>query len=874
MSDDRRERALKLALAGLLHDVGKVKLRTGEPGASRTWDDEAKQDYGRLHALLTYDVAGNWLPPFADRDAVKNWAAQHHRPINREHYLVRLADRLSSGERDKLEKEDEVANQPKQLLSIFCVVHADDQNVPDPLYWPLRPLDLDENATADNWFPAKEWDKDNVQRRYKDLWDKLNKQALDLREAHAKGGDLETYLENLLYLMQRYTWSVPSAYYYSLPDISLYDHSRMTAALAAVLGDLALSDEELRALAQAPQESDAPVALLVGGDLSGVQDFIYTITDRGATSALRGRSFYLQLLTEAAARYILRRLDLPITNLIYAGGGNFYLLARATDTEDLNRIRQDLSRILYNHHQGDLYLAVAGLPLKAWDFFAGRISSKWQELGELLQAVKNQRFSELPASDLARLFEPQGHGGNEEKQCSVCGREYDDVHQDKNNPEVRKCNACESFEEELGDPLRKARYLVWDFEPQLPTPPNEVTSSNTSSSWKAVLKNLGLHVHIEETLEGLHEPKGRRLILALDEKSLNTLKPTAQIAVGRRLLVNVTPLVTAEDVFKYGEEYRRRTGQSLREGAVKPFELLSMQAKGIERLGVLRMDVDNLGQLFAQGLGEKATLSRVAALSFAISLYFEGWVGVLAQKRNRQKNDRGDLDRLYAIYSGGDDLFFVGAWDEVVELAREIRRNLTPYAAKHPGIHTSAGIVLIGGKYPLAQAAQDAGRAEEAAKRHKWWDNSTTAHTKDSICFLGRVLPWRRFGLEKSAEVSFETAYDALAFLEDLLEKQNASRSLIRTLLRLDERYHEAMQARRRAGRDLGADQRPQPLWGPWNWLFEYQLARMQKMYEKQSETKKSLEALRKQMKEAFHQRIEWVGLAARWAELRTRKGD
>ncbi|MDW8101235.1 MAG: hypothetical protein RML36_17335, partial [Anaerolineae bacterium] len=59
---------------------------------------------------------------------------------------------------------------------------------------------------------------------------------------------------------------------------------------------------------------------------------------------------------------------------------------------------------------------------------------------------------------------------------------------------------------------------------------------------------------------------------------------------------------------------------------------MEVQSKGIQRLGVLRMDVDNLGKLFAEGFGENATLSRVAALSFAISLFFEGWVEVLAER--------------------------------------------------------------------------------------------------------------------------------------------------------------------------------------------------------------------------------------------------
>ncbi|MCS7222919.1 MAG: hypothetical protein N0A15_16765, partial [Anaerolineae bacterium] len=67
-------------------------------------------------------------------------------------------------------------------------------------------------------------------------------------------------------------------------------------------------------------------------------------------------------------------------------------------------------------------------------------------------------------------------------------------------------------------------------------------------------------------------------------------------------------------------------------GSIKPFEVMEVQSKGIQRLGVLRMDVDNLGKLFAEGFGENATLSRVAALSFAISLFFEGWVEVLAER--------------------------------------------------------------------------------------------------------------------------------------------------------------------------------------------------------------------------------------------------
>ena len=70
-----------------------------------------------------------------------------------------------------------------------------------------------------------------------------------------------------------------------------------------------------------------PVALLIGGDISGIQKFIYTIASKKAAKTLRGRSFYLQLLTEAVLRFVLGELELPYTNVIYAGGGHFFLLA-------------------------------------------------------------------------------------------------------------------------------------------------------------------------------------------------------------------------------------------------------------------------------------------------------------------------------------------------------------------------------------------------------------------------------------------------------------------------------------------------------------------------------------------------------------------
>jgi CRISPR-associated protein Csm1 len=443
-------------------------------------------------------------------------------------------------------------------------------------------------------------------------WGRFLSEARTLHDAHAPVGEsLPTYLEGFLLLMQRYTWSMPAAYYRNRPDVSLYDHSCMTAALAAVLAGGELSDARLESLARAPQDATDPVALLVGGDISGVQDFIYTITARGATSALRGRSFYLQLLTEAVTRYVLRELDLPISNLIYASGGNFYLLARPGDQGRLTGIQRNVSRVLLAHHRGDLYVALASIPLLARDFFQGRISRAWAELHREQQRAKQRRFAEL-GGELKALFQPQGHGGNEEAQCQVCGVEHPDTKLEREAEAVegvRKCLPCRSYEE-LGKDLRQAQLLALEEITPLP-----LSADGVPGGWREVLAAFGLRAAVKQNSQALSEAgQGRRLVpcacaqgrpdrvivLALSDEALDALRPGPRTAVGRRFLVNVTPTITMSEIARLKE---RRVERVPDEEGIKPFSAQEAQARGIHRLGLLRMDVDNLGRLFSGGLG-------------------------------------------------------------------------------------------------------------------------------------------------------------------------------------------------------------------------------------------------------------------------------
>ncbi|MGC9400664.1 MAG: type III-A CRISPR-associated protein Cas10/Csm1 [Anaerolineae bacterium] len=805
-----------LALFGLRHHLETFA----------TWDQDAGSEGWEA-----------WLPdPW--REAFTGLDAEERARLT---HLAVLADGLAAGVSKRAMRDA-----PQPLRSVFCGLTL--ENTPPSDYsWPVQPLALEESVI----FPqaAERPSATSFKVALHDLWTAFKEDAEQLAQTHGYHAQLAPYLESLLLLLRRYTWCIPSINGNAAPDVSFYDHSRMAAALMVCLDSL--KTPPVLHLDEAPQCTE-DVALLVGGDLSGVQAFIYTITSRGAAGALRGRSFYLQLLTEAIVRYLLRQLELPFTNLIYQGGGSFYLLARPSDQQRLVELQRDISRLLLAHHHGELYLALSAVSLQGRDFFAGRIAQRWQALAEQQQVVKERRFAELGA-ELVQLFTPQGEGGDETRECQVCGQEHPDIAVDAES-ETRKCAPCRAYED-LGKRLRRANYL-W-LEIGEIAPPTEVREM--SGGWEAMLRTLGLHAGLNSDIRDLpplQETAHYRTLLALNDGALSNLAPGPRTAVGRRFLVNVTPTLSRADIDAVGE----KIDEPLYPDTVKPFSVLEKQAHGIQRLGVLRMDVDNLGRLFAEGFGDAASLSRVAALSFTMSLYFEGWVEVLAHAHNAAAQaTRGDV--LYSIYSGGDDLFFVGAWDAVVELARDIRRDLKRFAAGHADVHASAGIVLVGGKYPLYQAAADAGEAEHEAKAYPG---------KDAVTFLGRTLPWARFGLEAECAANMETVHGLRHHLEWLVLPQEegglgAPASLLQHLIRLQIAYETALEARRQTGTAVNREGEVQGVWGPWMWRGYYTLKRMAR---RMKETGAYIEALAEQLHEEDFRSISWIGLAARWAGL------
>ena len=730
-----------------------------------------------------------------------------------------------------------------RLRSIFSSVDGlQDENkkpikAPVSKYIPLKKLEMRE----DTIFAIPKTDSDSPESDYNILWKGFCKEMRHLKQVHEKPPtDNRLYLNHLLKLLQRYFWCVPASYYGLEADVSFYDHNRMVAAVATCL------------LKQ--QTENDTVALLVGGDISGVQNFIYTITSQGATSGLRGRSMYLQLLTEVVARYLLNQLNVPLSNLIYAGGGHFYLLAPPDKIPILKEAQKYISRILLHHHQGDLYLALAWECLKKDDFAGDVLNDSWGMLQKKLQQAKQHQFKELGQDIFPLLFKPKEHGGNEDKQCAVCQREHPQTYVWKKD-EPPKCPLCYGFEF-LGRDLRKASYLYLDALRKVKPCPKPNRAPRT---WRTILGQFGYRVNFDRLYKekynrSLKSDVARRNMLALNDNALANSYLSSRVA-GRHFLVNVTPTIYKNEYEALEETHKAElTGPN----TVKTLDILAIQSIGIKRLGILRMDVDNLGQIFSRGLGKKSTLSRKAALSFTFSLFFEGWLEIIAHKVNEtarfKSTNSPQPELIYSIYSGGDDLFFVGAWDLMPDLAERIKQDLVTYGTEHPGVHVSGGIILIPPKSPLYLAAEEAGEAEEMAKSTE----RTNGARKNALVFLNQCIPWEQFEYVKEKQTMLNELVNPGG------EQQSVPKSILYRLNRLHVQYIEQKKKLAEQGKPHKA------YWGPAQWQAAYSLTRMARQQKESKNCERILE-IRDDLGLTNFRNIEWIGLAARWTELLNR---
>lgn len=475
--------------------------------------------------------------------------------------------------------------------------------------------------------------------------------------------------------------------------------------------------------------------LFVGGDLSGIQKFLYNISSRKAAVSLKGRSCYLRQYMEEVCEEMIqavKKAGAVSVSKIYCSGGKFYLLTDHSPkiVTVIDAVAKKAKQALWKEHLGQLGLNVGYVPFteNADDGSVECNGLSGQKPGVLWKMVnadfarqKNQNFKDLLTAEYYDFFVPIAVGGKP-KVCAVTGIESSE------------CVKVEDGESDF--------YVL---------------------------------------------PSVHRQILL-------------------------------------GRELRRQEGS-----------LTFEDYAGNTNLGILRMDVDRLGERISEGFD---TIRQYEEFSKRLVDFFENGI-VQIQQESKYKA------YLNVIYAGGDDLFVVGRWDKVIDFAERVHKE-TSSRFCNDGITISGGIVIVPPKFPIAKAADLAGAAENAAKQFRNGE-------KNAFHLLGKTVSWtEEFDYVKKFKNQFVC----------LIDKYGLSRGILHKLM-LYASIADQNKVRRREGKAENFS---------YVWHISYYLTRYMERYKSNADVRDFCRSLRDHELDYRNERnLELIALAARWAELEER---
>lgn len=445
----------EVAVASLFHDIGKFKQRAfgGDEnnllqktkGIEAVYLPSSKDDrFTHRHALWTFDFFHNEFKSVIDCsdndflysiniEKIAKLAAIHHNPDNDSlSQIISIADRYSAGnDRSK----DQSQYKPKDYLrkplrSIFSSLHLwEDEWKIDKSRWTysLKPI-----ADSDSMFPLENVDiSENEYRKQYDLFiDEMNK-SIQMISSY------ELLLAKLKDLLYKYTWCIPSATNDYLNDISLYDHSVTTMAIAIAL----LNNDD-----------GTDKISVCAFSVSGIQSFIFQskfASFKNAAKIFRGRSFIVSAFSTAMKKLISERLGIiPFSDIRDAGGGMTLLLPDFDEIgAKLEEIQLECEKFLLLRYYGTLSFCLYyenGVSPEC--FGKGKYIDFNKRISKALSISKMHKFSHFVSQGVAPVLPLY----KEKKICDACG---------KHGTESDLCEICES-ERVIGEKLPKGNLFI------------------------------------------------------------------------------------------------------------------------------------------------------------------------------------------------------------------------------------------------------------------------------------------------------------------------------------------------------------------------------------------------------------------------------
>jgi CRISPR-associated protein Csm1 len=539
-------------------------------------------------------------------------------------------------------------------------------------------------------------------------------------------GDSQYYPYSLYHFVHAYGSRVA---YGKHEDASLFDRNRVLAAVTACRAKAA----------------GANTFLLVKGAISGIQKYIYhnikaeQIGDAEKTAKrLRGRSFLVSFINQVIAEYLVEQLGLEQANVLFVGGGHFTLLL-----PEEQAVQDDLKELLKNVNLGLLKNVGPQLSLLTASASCGQnigngFAEAYENVNKALEEQKQRRYKGY----LSEVFT------------------YFDQHDEK--AEEKQRNRAINEEVRIGTLTPYANYIL-----EVNGDPQALAQLDGKLHQEAAIKSLsflGKRFYIlKDETKGEEDDKElqNRLFTFLsqdDNQALLASFPQLKIiALNKPEISHIVAGFSSVSlgnlcygfrfVGKYAPIYKETTlfgDPMIKPGEVMLFDDLAKlnSAKDYkpdlthQQLGVLRLDVDDLGAVFGHGLGDNHSVERLLCLSREFELFFGGYFNQLARAHH-----------MYVTYSGGDDAFVIGSWWNALRFAHALKGEFDRFTEQNRNLKFSAGLFICNPHYPIPRLAKDAEKLEGEAKKYN--GSETDIHPlearKDAFHVFNHTLSWASF---------------------------------------------------------------------------------------------------------------------------------
>lgn len=806
MDEQRKKEYQTVILAALLHDVGKLLHRGKNKPEYKCSHEQAS---GEFIAKFYSKLRNNAL--LYDIDLMKILVSCHDAHITKEAALndlyfigkseenkervwkmiriVRDSDSYSCSER---EQGDLNRQRTLPLESIFSYATLGE---PQRNYSRYH-LDTFEPMRA---FTEQISELSDVE--INNLINRFEENIIDFSRFTSFNDVLITWLN----ILHEYMWAVPSdtRYKNEISDISLFDHLRGTAAIAACL-----YKQHLRSLNEGGNFNRKNEFILIGGDFSGIQAYIFDITNRGvggASKRLRARSFFIYLFSEVTIHKILHALRLPIVCNIFSAGGKFLLLAPNVGEvkEHLIKVKSQIEKEIHETYFAQFAFLMSWKTINVFREEFG-VEDFFKTAADMFYALEREKVSKEQSvlikdhswntNDFKATKLYKDYKGYED--CQICGKgpaTHDEIDKDEEGRVVKSCFICYRDKIFLGSKIPKSNYIAFAIGNVSKTEEEQGQKIVIFHDWEKGDENN--ECYYVELLEQ-HSCKNEYYLTYNVSGANDQQEIITNLVPLKKYYANYVLLDTAKNV----EGFEKIAKQSRWEKKEIKY--------GSDLLGILKADVDNLGLLFNKGFEipsldeeglpdiDRKTVSRFLTLSRMLELFFSGWIKEAMSNQMKNKvmeelltlenintgrfnkylsQDYIDFKNIYTVYSGGDDLVLVGPWETMIIFAIYLNQQFRKYTCNNKFITISAGLTFVKPKYPIASAIK---QAEELLDKSK-------EEGKDRITFFGTTVKWSKLPelmnlfLFLNEKLNDEKSEINISFLHRLLEYHQMALSFL-----------------------------------------------------------------------------------------------